>query len=408
MPLEGLSSEGSAAPFTRAVRAAGTGLVLLVAAVLSYATYIGQMPAAAAVPPLAAIGAGKLGLLSGQQLDRSGRPPAGTEAIARDAAAAWPLAYEPLYAAALARSFAAEGAADSQVTAMLRESIRRNPRAREARLLLMRQAVGSGDIGEAIRQLAVLRRLGSEAAGQLLIGLAQAISTERQVDEAAATLRNHPELYNTFVLSFTRAGKPPQLALRLASQLPPSALSDSDVVRAAVDAMVNAQAFDQAKAIWSRYNRQSGDALVHSPTFADARSTPPFNWELAGGQVGAAEQIAGGGLTLSYYGRSPGPLARQVLVLPPGTYRAELEYQHDRGTPGAIALTVRCATPGQVMIASTPLAAAKPGRQKLQLPFTVASSCPGQLLSLEGLTHVERRGQDATAWRLNVLPAGRP
>ena len=384
--------------------AAGGGLAA--AALLANLARKAETPAAAESPLLAALGPGKLGLLRAQQLDPAGRPPKGIERVARAALASAPLAYEPFFGVAAAgfrgeKQFGSKGDA-----ALLEEALRRNPRSREARLLLMRHAVGTGDLKRAIEQLAVLNRLNSKLVGELMLALGKAIGSERQVDEAVAALRPHPELYRPFMTGFAAAEKPAALVVRLVPQLPSAALADREVRRLAIKEMVSAQAFAEARRLWGDATASRG--LVHSPDFADTKAPPPFNWELAANSTGAAERQPQGGIAVDYYGRTPGSLVSQLLTLAPGTYTAMLRYRTDSGEPGALALQVGCAG-GGAMLAQRPLEGRAGRETVMPLTFTVPpAGCRGQLLTVAGRVQEARDPQAVVLTRLDLAQGARP
>lgn len=376
---------------------------LVGAAGLAAAGRSAETTAARRVPALAALGPGKLGLLRSIEVDKNGQVPAGIAAAARRALPGSPLASEPFFGVAAA-GFRGTAAGTPQDAALLREAVRRNPRSREARLLLMRHAVAAGNLGEAIDQLAVLNRLNSSAVEQLMAALGAAISTDRQVDEAVAALQSHRELYRPFIGGFAQTKKPPALIVHLISSLPPVAFEDPESRRLAIIQMINAQAFAQARALWQVRYRSATPGLVHSPDFADRTSPPPFNWALEQNSTGVAERVAGKGIELEYYGRESGLIASQLVTLAPGNYRAILDYRTESGAPGGIAMQLRCADTGDVL-AQTPLRAAPGTGQKLALRFTILpTQCRGQVLALVGLPLEERNSQAIVARTLTIEP----
>src|SRR5689334_794876 len=139
----GVNPEAGGSP--RLLRGIGAGLALAAVALLANAAHLATEPGATAIPVLGWFGPAKVSQLRMQRLDKQGRPPAGTERLARAALDGQPLAFEPFYAAALARFEPRQGGPDSVAT-LLREAIRRNPRSRESRVLLTRHAVARGDL----------------------------------------------------------------------------------------------------------------------------------------------------------------------------------------------------------------------------------------------------------------------
>jgi hypothetical protein len=354
------------------------------------------------------LGPGKLGELRAQPFDSTGRPPPGIAGLARQALPVAPLAYEPFFGAGSA-GFRASGSAGSARDAkLLREALRRNPRSREARTLLLRHALGTNQLTPAIEQLAMLNRLNPGAIEQLMAALGQTIATERQAIDAVDALRPYPELYRPFLRGFLTAAKEPKLAIALVTRLPADTFTDPQVRSSAIQVMVRAQAFAAARALWGVGLGKDKGALVHSPEFADRRAPPPFNWALTVDETGAAEPGKAGGLDVIYYGRQPGTLVRQLLTLGPGTYTARVEYRTLSGQPGAIGLELRCAGADQAF-ALRPLDAKVEAEADAAVTFTVpAQGCSGQMLSLVGRALEERRQQEMTVRRLDVVRGARP
>lgn len=391
-------------------RAALAGAALAAVALAANAGRLAESPAAAAAPALAAIGPGALGQLRAQSFDRPGRNAASLQRLDGMAAAALagsPLSHEPFMAVAAGklRDGKALTAADE---ARLQEALRRNPRSREARIMLMRRAIAVGNLRGAVDQIAGLSQLNSEAAGVLLTGLGKALRSEAQLDEAVAGLKAHPELYKPFFTGFVQAPRAPDMTIRAVAALPPAALADRDLRAMAIAAMVDARAFASARAMWGAGLAGAAQGLVYSPDFADAKAPPPFNWELAANETGAAERDLAGGLTVDYYGRRPGWLVSQLLTLKPGTYVATARYATLDGVPGAMAVDVSCAGGGPAL-ASAPLAAKAGPEQALRLSFTVpATGCGGQVIAVSGRVQEMRNAQQVSLRSLAVSGASQP
>ncbi len=391
---------------SRVALAAGSGAVLAVLAVLANLGRAAETSAAGSMPALAGFGPGKLGQLRAQQADVTGQPPEGIDAIGRAVLASSPLAYEPFYAAAAAGFRGKTAVGSDQDAVLLREALRRNLRSRESRLLLLRYAVGTGNLKEAIAQIAVMNRLSSTLTETLMMGVGSAINSDRQADDAVAALTPHPELFEPFLRGFVAAKKPAPLAVRLVSRMPRTSFADPQVRGLATNLLVGAQAFAEARALWSTGGSAQGGAaeLVHSPDFTDMRVPPPFNWELKVNSTGAAERAPGGGLSLDYYGRTPGAMVTQVLTLSPGAYRARLEYRTLSGSPGALALRLECVG-AEVALFEMPLAGASGASQVLNIRFAIPDgACKGQRLSLGGRIQENRNAQQAMVRRLDITP----
>ncbi|MEO7384535.1 MAG: hypothetical protein ABIU18_06340 [Novosphingobium sp.] len=383
---------------TRAVLAAA---LLLLLALAAHAGRLAELPAAARIPGIGLIGPGNIGKLRGLPLDAAGLPPLHSEALAGPALAGAPLSYEPFFVAAAAgfRGGTAQGAAGD--AALLREALRRNQRAREAHYLLLRNAVGAGNIKEAIGEIAILTRLTNGATDKMMAAVGTSVTTERQADDAIAGLASYPELLGPFLIGYAQGAKPAALSVHLVTHLPRAALADPNVRNVAVSLLVSAQAFGEARSLWGAAAGKA--ALINNPDFAKTTARPPFDWTLVEDSTGVAEHAPQGGLSVDYYGREPGPIASQLLTLAPGRYKARLQYRTDGGSPGALGLGMRCAG-GDTTLFMQPLTGKIGTVQILTVRFVVpAHGCAGQFVSIAGRIQESRDPQQALIRRLDLL-----
>lgn len=397
-------------PVRRHSRRVALGFAAGLAAVagLSFTAQLAATPRGALLGLGTLLPTGQLGTLRARQLDNAGLPPAGIASAARLALPVAPLAAEPFFGAGAAGFRTKESFGTAQDAALLREALRRNPRSREARALLLRHALGTGQLGPAIDQLAVLNRLNAGAMDKLMAAFGQSLASREQVIAAVDALTPHPELYRPFLIGFARANKEPSLAVALVTRLPQSTFSDPEVRQISIQLLVGAQAFGEARALWGIGLGKDLRGPVHSPDFTDRRAGPPFNWQLTTDETGAAEFGKSGGLSVIYYGRRPGALARQLLTLPPGNYTARIEYRTLSGLPGAIGLELRCAGSPEA-IALRPLDGKVDVAAEAMLAFAVpAQGCGGQMLALVGRPIEERRQQELAVRRIEVQRGGQP
>lgn len=392
----------------RRLRALATGLALGAAALLATAGRLAETPVAATNPLLSAMGPGGLGSLRAAMASQEKNVPAGLPAKGRAALAGSPLAYEPFLAVA-AEGFRRPGASGSAAEAkLLAEAVRRNPRAREARMLLLRHGLATANLGMTVEQLALLIRLGNPDGHKMIEALGIAVNSPRQVDEAMAAFAPHHDLYRDFLLGFSARPKSAPTAARLAQRLPPSVTADLYLQQLVLKFLVDAGAFAEAKALWQRHAGGKRGGTIHSPDFTDARAQPPFNWELAENEVGAADRTPGGGVSLVYYGREQGSLVRQLLTLPAGTWRAAVSYTVEAtegGDAGVIVLRLRCAGT-QTLLGEMPLVAGTGNSARATLTFAVPAGCEGQYLSLDGVTAEGHVREEILVRRIDVAGAG--
>lgn len=391
------------------VSGAGTGRVaailagvgLIAAAAMGWLVNFSDKGELPHVPLSGLVGPARISELRFAQLLAKG---AVSPSLARQAVAAArrdPLAYEPFLFAGAAGFSTERSIGSVHDAALLQEALRRNPRSRQARVLLMRHAVGTGDLRGAIAQLSVLDRLSQANAARLLAALGASITTENQVAEAATAMARYPGLYDPFVAGFASVPKPAALNLALATRLPASVIRRDTVGRQLVDRLARNGDFAGARAVWARMGGRRGRGLVDDPGFAAPKSQPPFGWEFIESLSGVAERQRDGTVFVDYYGRVAGSLLRQLVTLAPGAYRAVLDVEPTAKNSGAIALQVSCATDGRVL-ARQPIAATRPGRTKLKLPVTIPAGCAGQFVELVGLPLEQRLEQQVIVRWLGV------
>lgn len=398
--------DGRASRLRRGLMAGGALSGLVLAVLLSAAVRVAEGPAAGASGRDNGPGPAALGVLR-YELSRigNGRPRLDAETAAR-ALATVPLASDPFTALAALGLDGKIKADPARNAALLEEALRRDPRSRTARILYLRQLAMKGDLKGAFDQLAVLWRLNPALVEQVMDGLSGQINSPRRVDQALEALRGHDSLYLPFVTRMTGKNKPREIVDRLAERLPTSALSNPELRAALVRQLVDAGSFQRARQVWAGGLKRPSKGLVHSPDFTDADAPAPFNWKLEVNSTGSAERAKGGGLNVAYYDRAPGPLAAQILVLAPGSYRATIAYETLGGTVRTVKLQVTCRGTGAVL-GEAWLAPRRSGQAPLVVPFTVpASGCAGQVLAVTGVASEERGEVQLAVSRIDVVAGG--
>jgi hypothetical protein len=384
------------------IRAIFSSGLLALLVIVANASMVTESPIAARSALLAGFGPGPLGYLRGQIEGVQGAKPKNMVRSARAALVVAPLAWEPFVGAAVPAFLAPGGAGDDEDVTLLREALRRNPRSEQARIMVLRNSASNNDITSAFAQLEGIRRLNGAAFEELIGQVAAGADDQAEVDEALTALAKHPGMVQAFVAGFERKPKSPEVVQYLISNLPPFALRNPATARTATNMLVRTSAFAQARQIWDRQVKSDPSSMVHSPDFSDRKAPPPFNWNLSESTSGVAEYGQKGGLSVSYYGRVPGVLANQLLVLQPGEHVAHMAYQPEGGADGAINVRIRCAETGMILAKAD--VAGKAGVAKsLTLPFAVpGSGCSGQFLELAGVVQEYRKAQSAVITRLTV------
>ena len=261
------------------------------------------------------------------------------------------------------------------------------PRNRLIHLLLLERYLLTSRFADAATQFSVLARLVGAAQPAIAAVMAQMIVRPEMRDAARQTLRNDPELERAVLATLARSNTEPAVIFALAS---PAALADAGGGKSwgpvLISRLVEAGRFRTAREVWRRIYRLPDGAVaapIFNPSFRPTPASPPFDWTLVAGSLGAADP-QGDALSIDYYGRDSGDLASQLLVLAPGRY--QLVFSAEGGKPNAAARlfwTVACAGGGKTVLTNVAVPTA-PGAHRAAGTFTVPDRCVAQTLALRG------------------------
>lgn len=389
----------------RLILAVGLFLALALAILIAGSARVAQTVAAGASGGLERLAPGALGTIRFELAQIGSRQVEVEPALARRALGGMPTASDPFTALAAAQ-LARNPKGSPQEVKLLSEALRRDPRSRTARILLLRQMAATGDLQGAFNQLAVFARLNPGLVETIMEAITGRINSPGQVDEAFAAIDRHPILYRPFVFRMAAKRKPPEVVLRLVERLPAGVMADREVREAVIQQLVRTGEYAVARNLWQKGNAAGASGLVHSPDFADSKAPPPFNWELIVDSTGAAERARSGGLNLVYYDRDPGALAKQLLTLTPGSYRASVDYEVISGEADNVRLQVTCYGSDKVLGAGA-LVARRAGPSRLVVNFAVPGmGCTGQELSLVGVASEARGETQLLVKRIDLTPGG--
>lgn len=291
-----------------------------------------------------------------------------------------PLEEEPFVFAA---ANLASGGDIAQAERLLRVALRRNPRSREARILLLDLLARRGNTQEAVAQIEVLSRLLPEQRAQLrntLVLLASIPSTRRETLEAITVNANKIDVLRGLAHSGASASMLLE-SLDAVGEIDPGE-DQEGFVNALVNPLVRAGDWQGALRLWTHFNPAAfaGGDLLLDPNF-EGTFGPPFGWALRRDNQGYA-RFGEDGLVGEFYGRRRAEFARQVLLLEPGDYRLRVRSQ-DVGT--GLLMEVEC--PGSGELASERLE-----ERNEEMAFSVTQACPAQILKLMGRPSDPPRG----------------
>lgn len=300
---------------------------------------------------------------------------------------------------------------DASVTPMLEAGRRLDGRQRWTRLLLLDRYVRAGRIDDAAREFTVLARLVTSAQTPILAELARLATAPATRPAVRRALARDPGLEQSLLIALARADPDPALLYAIAS---PAAQAMAGVPggwgQALVDGMVQRGRFAAARSVWQRVFGVPAAAAaepLYDPGLRGLPGSPPFNWSVATGALGAVD-LRRGELTITYYGRDSGALAEQLLVLRPGRYR--LGYALVGGPAnarGALSWSIVCGgAPGRPALLDAPLPAPANAPRRYAAEFTVPPGCAAQQLTLRGNAAEFPTEVNVTVSALSLRPAG--
>jgi hypothetical protein len=276
-------------------------------------------------------------------------------------------------------------------------------------LILLDRYLRANRVDEAGLEMATLTRLVPQAAAVLAPELARMARDPKSGPGVAEMLGRAPGIRDAVLDQLALAGADPALILRVAAHGPPSP-SGTNWQRLLIGHLVGEGKVADGYRLWARFAGiaapAQGKGLV-DPGFADPRGGPPFNWEFVAGGEGVAERAAGPSLQADYYGRAPVTLARQLMMLRPGSYRLRMRVDGDaKGEGSRMSWNLVC-TESKASLLQLPLVGIDSTPRTLAATFTVpASGCAAQSLSLDGVPGDVPADQAVTVSGLQLDPAG--
>lgn len=267
---------------------------------------------------------------------------------------------------------------------LLLQARQRDPRAAAARFLLTDLYLRTGRTHAGLVELPALGRLVPNGIGQLTPFFAAFATTPGAVPELRRVVRLYPELREPLLQELAADPKNAGLVLAIAG---PTFQADEGArwQQTLIDELVKEGEYNRAHAVWTRLSGVAGDQgrMLFNPGFGQSQAPPPFNWAFASSAGGVAEP-ADGALRVLYFGRHDLVLATQLLLLPSGHYRLEMQVAGASSEGSQIAWTVKC-LPGELELLRLPVrpqGAAASISGEFEVP---SQGCRAQRLELRGV-----------------------
>jgi len=307
-------------------------------------------------------------------------------AMMDDAAVKAPLAPEPF----LVRGVQAQLAGNRPLAIeAFAAASQRDPRSLPAHYFLADTLFRAGDTRRGLNEIAVLARLAPGGLSSVAPYLAAYARDPTTWPELRQLFRSAPELEESALSALATDPANVGAIMALADQR--HRRPDSAWLPVLVNSLIAAGQYAKARDVWATTSHVQAGSLLYDPNFAEPGAPPPFNWELTSSTVGLAERRSGGGLHVIFYGHDDGLLARQLLVLPAGSYRISMSANAVPGDSHGLNWSVRC-DGSQTPLTAMPLDVAP----KRAWSLTVPAACPAQWLELSGVSSDVGRQSEAT------------
>jgi hypothetical protein len=314
-----------------------------------------------------------------------------------DAAAKAPLAPEPY----LVRGVQAQIAGD-QATAekAFLAAQWRDPRSMPAAYFLANDYFRTGRALQGLQQTVILARLspsGATAAAPFLAAYAQ---DPANWPKMRALFRSQDWLEGAVLAALARDPRNTDAILALADA--GHRRPESDWLPVLLSSLIADGDYARARTIWSSIGggRAAVDT-VFDTGFSAPEPPPPFNWSLTSSTIGLAERQPGGRLHAIFYGNVDGVLARQLVMLPAGTYRMEMQLVGTPVHPEALQWSIRCDKSQEPIAGASADEVASRGWD-----FQVPAGCAAQWLELSGRSGDVAQQSDVTISGLSLKRSG--
>jgi hypothetical protein len=315
-----------------------------------------------------------------------------------DAATKAPLAAEPYLVDGVEAKVAGDtGAAERDFLA----AQRRDPRSLAAAYFLADHYVRTRNAVGGIRQIAILARLTPGGAQNVAPYLAAYAQDRSNWPLLRAQFRSDPGMRDAALTAL--AGNPANADIVVSLADAAHRAGSASWLPSMLASLVNAGQYDRARSIWASFSgvRLDRGELLFDSGFSQSAPPPPFNWDLTSSTVGLAERRPGGTLHAMFYGQEGGALARQLLVLPPGSYRLSMRLLGGSSHPEALSWSLRCDKGQELARTGLDQAAAR------GWAFQVPTGCAAQWFELNGSSSDMPQQSDATITRLSLTRGGR-
>ena len=318
-------------------------------------------------------------------------------AVIDDAAAKSPLAPEPF----LVRGVQARTAGDTEAAERAFTAAQwRDPRSMPAAYFLADHYFRAGDAVHGLSQTALLARLSPQGTNAVAPFVAAYARDRANWPQLRALFRSQEGLEDGVLVALAHDADNADAILALADA--DHRRPDSSWLKLLLSSLVASGDYARAHAIWYSIGQaRQGGGFLYDTGFSEPEAPPPFNWSFSTAGVGLAERQPEGRLHVIFYGNQDGVLASQLLLLPTGTYRLQMQVVGAPVHAEALRWSMRC-DKAREPFASVGIADAASRGWTFQVP----ASCSAQWIELSGRAGDVAQQSDVTIGGLVLGRAG--
>lgn len=247
------------------------------------------------------------------------------------------------------------------------------------RLWLIEDAVARNDVSGALRQFDLAMRSSATARSILFPILTNAIADDAFVDPVVELLRSSPNWAPEFVVNAAATGQATENLSEIVARVPSLGDPNRGLRQILINQLVREQKYDAAARFFAAVKNHARSPINNNRFQQPRGALTPLEWEMSG-EVGHGAEFTEGGLRLYADSSSGGPVARQLLTLPPGTYQLQTTgYARSADPYGGADWIIDCAEPAPAHLLTLRLPTS-PG--SVGGEFSVPAGCTGQWLRL--------------------------
>lgn len=288
---------------------------------------------------------------------------------------------------------------------LLLQALHRNPRSSAGRFLLADLHLNSGRAAEGLVELARLTRIMPGSSVPLAGALKQFAASGGTAAQLRQLFAVNPALENPVLSTLASDAANADLIVAAASKGSTERDGRPPVWQEKLlNALVAGREYRKAHRIWLRLVGlpRGAATAIFNPRYQTTSAPPPFNWTFTSSAAGLADG-ENGNLRVIHYGTEDAVLAKQLLLLSPGTYRMSMNISGSADAEDQLTWSITC-LPSRKQV----LAVAVQDAGLLGAGFEIPrGSCEAQQLELKGRAQEPVQLADVQIGPIQLEPAAR-